>query len=140
MQKFMNQYKWPFVVFLAVFLVAGRALYADLRAGYYAPVGQPGIQQTVPESFSTDSNYSAGQYPQFDPDLAAGEGKETLELYCSTCHSPRYVTMQPPLSADAWTAEVEKMRKTFGASIPDEDAKKIAQYLGAHYTVDTRKR
>jgi hypothetical protein len=51
-----------------------------------------------------------------------------------------YITMQPPLSADAWAAEVTKMQKTFGADIPNEITKKIVLYLGTHYTPDTRKR
>jgi len=29
--------------------------------------------------------------------------------------------------------------KTFGATIPEADAQKIAQYLHEHYTVETRK-
>jgi len=136
----MRRFRWQVVMFLALFVFAGRGIYADFRAGYYAPQEHESIRQALPEPSSTDANYTVGQYPLFEPELAAGDGKETLELYCSTCHTPRFVTMQPPLPAETWAAEVEKMRKTFGASIPDDDAKKIAQYLGAHYTPDTRKR
>jgi hypothetical protein len=32
------------------------------------------------------------------------------------------------------------MRKTFGASIPDDTAEKIIRYLASHYTPETRKR
>jgi hypothetical protein len=55
------------------------------------------------------------------------------------CHSTRYITMQPPLPAAAWETEVAKMKKTFGATIPDEVTLKIVRYLQAHYAPETRK-
>jgi len=58
---------------------------------------------------------------------------------CNTCHGPRYITMQPPLPAATWEAEVEKMNKTFGAAIPEDNTKRITLYLEAHYTTDNRK-
>ncbi len=60
--------------------------------------------------------------------------------YYSTCHSPRYITMQPPLPAATWESEVNKMNKTFGAGIPEENARKIILYLQAHYTAENHKR
>jgi hypothetical protein len=71
--------------------------------------------------------------------LEPGEGKAEVEGYCSMCHSTRYITMQPPLPAAAWEAEVTKMRNAFGATIPDEAASKIVGYLKTHYTPETRK-
>lgn len=136
----MRRYKWQVITFLSLFILAGAGLRADFRAGYYAPVEQGAMHQMLPDVSSTDANYSTGQYPLWDPELAAGEGKDTLEADCSLCHSPRLVTMQPPLPAETWVAEVEKMRKVMGASIPDDDAKKIIQYLSTHYTPETRKR
>jgi hypothetical protein len=47
--------------------------------------------------------------------------------------------MQPPLPADMWAAEVNKMIKTYGASIPEDATQKIIQYLQSHYTPETRK-
>jgi hypothetical protein len=49
------------------------------------------------------------------------------------------ITVQPPLPAATWEAEVSKMNKTFGAAIPDENTQKIILYLQSHYTPDTRK-
>jgi mono/diheme cytochrome c family protein len=94
----------------------------------------------LPNVASTGATYDAGQYPIYYPELAAGEGKDEVENNCQLCHSPRYITMQPPLPAQAWADEVNKMRKTYGASIPDDAAQKIIQYLGTHYTPETRKR
>lgn len=74
------------------------------------------------------------------PELAAGEGREEVSSYCSTCHSTRYITMQAPLPPDVWTAEVNKMINMFGLELP-EDAKPIVlKYLHTHYTPETRKR
>jgi len=121
-------------------ILAARVLYADFRAGYYTPAGPETIHQMLPSVASTDSTYDAGQYPIYYPELAPGDGKNDVENNCELCHSPRYITMQPALPAQAWSDEVNKMRKTFGASIPEETAQKIIQYLGTHYTPETRKR
>ena len=75
-----------------------------------------------------------------NPELATGDGKDDVENNCELCHSPRYITMQPVMPAEAWSDEVNKMRKTYGASIPDDTAQRIIQYLGTHYTPETRKR
>ena len=49
------------------------------------------------------------------------------------CHSPTFVDTQPPLSEATWKAEVEKMRKTFGAPIlPDREAEIVKALLDRH--------
>lgn len=136
----MRTRKWYFIVVAALSILAARVLYADFRTGYYTPTGPETIQQMLRGAVSTDSNFDAGQYPIYYPELAPGEGKDDVENNCELCHSPRYVTMQPALPAQAWAEEVNKMRRTFGASIPDDTAQKIIQYLGSHYTTETRKR
>jgi hypothetical protein len=132
--------KWYFVAVAALSILAARGLYADFRAGYYTPAGPETIHQVLPNVISTDATYDAGQYPIYYPELAAGDGRDDVENNCELCHSPRFITMQPALPAQAWSDEVNKMRKTFGASIPDDTAQKIIQYLGSHYTPETRKR
>jgi hypothetical protein len=47
--------------------------------------------------------------------------------------------MQPPLPAATWEAEVDKMNKTFGAGIPEDNTKRIILYLQAHYPLENRK-
>jgi len=128
------------VTFTALSILGARGLYADFRAGNYTQGGPGTIRQMLPTAASTDATYDAGEYPIYYPELAAGDGKDEVENNCELCHSPRYITMQPAMSAQVWSDEVNKMRKTFGASIPDETAQKIIQYLGAHYTPETRKR
>ncbi|HEY4741592.1 MAG: hypothetical protein WA734_19925 [Candidatus Acidiferrales bacterium] len=85
------------------------------------------------------ASYEVGAYPLYRYTLASGNGREEVASYCNTCHTPRFIIMQPPLPADAWAAEVHKMVKTYGASIPEDATQKIIQYLQSHYTPETRK-
>ena len=66
---------------------------------------------------------------QFKP----GAGSQAAMTYCLTCHSSAYVSTQPPLDRAHWDAEVTKMRKAYGAAIPDKDAGEIVDYLTAAY-------
>jgi mono/diheme cytochrome c family protein len=72
-------------------------------------------------------------------ELTRGDGLQEVQIFCNTCHSPRYITMQPPLPDPTWAAEVKKMNETFGAGIPEDSAQKIILYLQAHYAVENRK-
>jgi hypothetical protein len=119
---------------------AAGALFAELKAGYYTSKDSGSIQQTLPTPADTSSTYEAGSYVLQAPDLAEGEGLNEVYANCMTCHSVRYITMQPPLPAAAWVTEVTKMNKVYGAGISDGDAQKIIHYLQAHYTPETRKK
>lgn len=132
--------KWYFAALVAVSALAARGLYADFRAGLYTQSGPETMRQSLPVAAATDSIYNAGEYPIYYPELAPGAGKDDVENDCELCHSPRYITMQPAMSAQAWEDEVNKMRKTFGANIADDAAQRIILYLGSHYTPETRKR
>jgi cytochrome c5 len=120
-------------------IVAGSAVFAQLRSGSYGSGKASSIEQTAAAQLSTDGNYSVASYPSFAPELAEGEGRAETQSFCSMCHSTRYITMQPPLPAAVWEAEVNKMTKTLGAPIPEASAKKIIAYLQAHYTPENRK-
>ena len=98
------------------------------------------LQQPPPVTLTDDSVYQVSAYQLYPAELAEGEGRAETESLCSLCHSTRYITMQPPMSAQAWAAEVNKMRNIYGASIPEATAQKIINYLGTHYTPETRKR
>jgi hypothetical protein len=136
----MRARQFYFVAVAALSLFAASALYADFRAGDYSKPESELMHQLLPVSASTDSMYDAGQYPIYYPELAPGDGRDDVENHCELCHSPRYITMQPVMPAQAWADEVNKMRKTFGAPIPDDAAQRIIAYLGSHYTAETRKR
>jgi mono/diheme cytochrome c family protein len=112
--------------------------FADLKKGEYTPSQLGGVQQSAPPQLAPDANFSASAYPAPSLDLAPGDGIQEVRVYCNTCHTPRYITMQPPLPAATWEAEVNKMNKVFGANIPDEESHKIIAYLQAHYSIGTR--
>ena len=127
-----------FVMASSVAMAAG-ALYADLKKGYYTPDQLGSIQQAAPATLSTGAEYEVPAYPVPSLELAPGDGRQDVQIYCSTCHSPRYITMQPPLPAATWEAEVNKMNKAYGAGIPEDTARKIIDYLETHYTPETGK-
>ncbi len=58
-----------------------------------------------------------------------GPGMETAANNCMICHSVDYIYMQPPLTRDQWHAEVMKMKKVFGAPLPDNEVDTVVDYL-----------
>jgi mono/diheme cytochrome c family protein len=57
-----------------------------------------------------------------------------LAAQCLVCHSADYITTQPagkPLAF--WKAEVEKMKKVYGAPIADDQIEPLSQYLARSY-------
>jgi len=136
----MNSHKLFALASVLCAAVASAALYAEFNAGYYTQDGPGSIRQTLPHAASTGASYDVGAYTLYPATLASGDGQQELKSYCNTCHGPRYITMQPPLPSDVWAAEVNKMVKTFGASIPEDATHKIIAYLQTHYTPETRKK
>jgi hypothetical protein len=119
--------------------LAGGLVFAQMRSGSYGSSNAASVAQVAPPKWTPDAKYDVGPYPSFAPELAEGEGKLEVQSFCATCHSARYITMQPPLPAGTWEAEVTKMIKTYGAPIPEAAAKKITAYLQAHYAPENRK-
>lgn len=136
----MKRYYWTLLVLLGVWVLAqDTALPGVKQAGSYTQGTLGQVLQPLPTNGQPDGVYSVGAWPLYTPELAEGAGKELVMGYCQVCHSSTYITMQPPLPAATWEAEVQKMIKTFGAQIPDDAAKQIIAYLQAHYTPETRK-
>jgi sulfite dehydrogenase (cytochrome) subunit B len=77
---------------------------------------------------------AAGAHAQENVALKPGNGRETVESYCSACHSLQYLPENGFLNRQAWEAEVMKMIKSFGAPIGPADAKVIVDYLSANYS------
>ena len=122
-----------------ILIAAGTAGFAQFQSGSYGSTKTNSLEQTVLPQLSQDASFSVAAFPSFAPELAEGEGQAETQSFCAVCHSTRYITMQPPLPAASWDAEVNKMIKTFGAPIPDGTAKKITSYLQEHYTPENRK-
>jgi len=123
---------------VAMALAGGLAL-AQMRSGSYGSTNATSIEQAAAPVFAPDAKYDAGPYASFTPELAEGDGKLEVQSFCATCHSTRYITMQPPLPGATWEAEVSKMVKSYGAPIPGATAKKITAYLEGHYATENRK-
>jgi hypothetical protein len=128
------------IVLAAVCIFAVGAIYADLQIGYYAPANLGTISQAAPDAQQASDVYKISAFPLYTPTLVPGAGRQDVKAYCNTCHTPSYVTMQPPLPAATWKSEVDKMGKAFGAQIPAESQASILKYLDSHYTPETRKR
>jgi hypothetical protein len=128
------------LILLALSTLATAALRADFQSGYYSPTGAASLAQEAPPKLSLDGNYEVGMYPIYPPTFPLADGVLDVKAYCNTCHSPRYITMQPPLPAAVWAAEVNKMADTYGASIPEDANQKIIKYLQTYFTPEIRKK
>jgi sulfite dehydrogenase (cytochrome) subunit B len=74
------------------------------------------------------------ELPSGNERLKPVSGSELATAQCTACHSIDYISTQPPGKPLAfWKAEVEKMKKVYGAPIPDEQIEPIAQYLTRAY-------
>jgi mono/diheme cytochrome c family protein len=69
------------------------------------------------------------QVPRYQATLPDAPNRDVFAVACLTCHTPRYITMQPPMSAAKWEESVRKMAKTYGAPIAEEQVPKIVKYL-----------
>jgi mono/diheme cytochrome c family protein len=67
--------------------------------------------------------------PHFEPELPMAPGREVYLTVCVSCHSPRYVLMQPPFTQSQWEQTVDKMAKTYGAQMDPAQRNAIVQYL-----------
>ena len=77
------------------------------------------------------------ELPADSSTLRVAAGSDLAGRQCVACHSADYVAMQAPGKPLAfWKAEVEKMKKVYGAPIPDEEIEPIAQYLTRAYGGD----
>ena len=71
--------------------------------------------------------------PHFEPDMPVAQGRDEFMRACVSCHSARYVTMQPPFSRRQWEETVRKMINTYGAPADEFQVAKIIDYL---YAID----
>ena len=69
--------------------------------------------------------------PRYQAALPPGPGREAFAVACLSCHSTRYITMQPKMTAAKWEESVRKMIKTYAAPIAEDQVQPIVQYLVA---------
>ena len=63
--------------------------------------------------------------------LKPAAGEDLFKASCLTCHSLRYIEMQPDFPRKSWEKIVDKMIHSFGAPISDSASKVIVEYLVA---------
>ena len=123
----MNTSLRNFVLISAVPVLLGIALATGLawpRSVNSEPAAKEGIKGSVPKWVKVSVELPTSQI-SFPP----GNGSVVANAYCLICHSAGMVLRQPPLTQDEWTAEINKMRNSFGAPIPADQVQALAQYL-----------
>src|ERR1700732_4064304 len=105
---------WFIVFLIGLAVAAGGPGYAKFNAGYYSQLNPGATTQPAPPRATAGPTSSVAAYPLYPPELAPGPGREEVYSYCSTCHSTRYITMQPPLPPETWARQVNKMGKGMG--------------------------
>jgi len=75
---------------------------------------------------ATDTVVNIDDYQVHFPE---GEGFSEFKSSCITCHSLRYIEMQPNFPEKTWDAIAKKMVKNFGAPIQDSTLTKVVHYL-----------
>ena len=107
---------------LALFLAATWMVIGGHRAGRL-PVG-PAISVGGVSLASTSITL-----PTDEPVLPGGAASDIITNNCTACHSAQMITMQPPLDAKTWGAEVAKMRTVFHAAVDPKDDAAIVKAL-----------
>ena len=83
------------------------------------------------------ATFSRAETIQLPPETAtfkAGPGVDVVNAQCLVCHSAGYVSIQSPNRPRSyWQGVVMKMKKTFGAQIPDDQVDPIVNYLVKTY-------
>ena len=67
--------------------------------------------------------------PNYSPQMPEGTNRKLFFNTCTSCHSARYVMMQPEYSWAVWTAELNKMRNAYGAPLEDSQIEPLLDYL-----------
>ena len=75
--------------------------------------------------------------PHFEPELPPAPGRDEYLSVCVSCHSPRYVMMQPLFPQRQWEETVDKMTKVYGAQMDQDQRSAIVQYLVATHGPDS---
>jgi hypothetical protein len=67
--------------------------------------------------------------PHDEPPFPDGPGQRQFLTSCVVCHTPRYISMQPPFPQHVWASEVHKMVESYGAHVTPEEEAEIVTYI-----------
>lgn len=88
-------------------------------------------------SSATAQNVHSITLPHFEPELPLAPGRDEYLVVCVSCHSARYVMMQPFFPQRQWEETVDKMAKVYGAQMDQDQRTSIVQYLVATHGPDS---
>src|SRR5437016_5852104 len=111
----------PVIVIVSLMLVLGSMSCKHDRKDESSSAKTQATQR--PESAKTIA------LPHYQANLPAAPGREAFAVGCLSCHTTRYITMQPPLTAAKWEESVRKMIKTYAAPIAEDQVQPIVQYI-----------
>ena len=77
--------------------------------------------------------------PHFEPELPIALGRNDYLVVCVSCHSARYVMMQPFFPQRQWEETVDKMAKVYGAQMDQSQRLAIVQYLVTTHGPDSKR-
>ena len=117
---------------LIVALVAGAGCNrrGSAAMGYGEMEGMTLSRPSLPPSHPSSPVHSIS-LPHDEAFAPPGPGRDASVTACVVCHSPRYITSQPPFSREVWKGIVQKMIDTYGAHITSTQAAEIVDYLAA---------
>ncbi|CAN5389856.1 hypothetical protein BH10PSE14_BH10PSE14_34790 [soil metagenome] len=102
---------------------------AILLGGYWLLHRPPAVTETATSVTAADVTLRSQTLTLPEEKIAFAPGAEgaLLTVNCTACHSPEMILNQPRLAADKWQATIDKMRKTYHATIdPADDGKLVA--------------
>jgi len=108
---------------LSMLVVVAMAMYA-------AQQSKP-VSSSASKQMAGDGQVQRITLPQYPAQIAPGPNVEVYKKNCLTCHTTRYVSMQPGFAKAVWQSEVKKMVEVYGAPISDADQTLIVEYLVA---------
>jgi hypothetical protein len=119
-----------FLLIVALVATAGcdRHSSAAMRDGEMAGMTPSRLSSPASHPSSSVRSISLPHDEAFAP---PGPGRDAFVTACVVCHSPRYITSQPPFSRTVWKGLVQKMIDTYGAHITTTQAAEIVDYLAA---------
>jgi cytochrome c5 len=111
--------------------IAHIVIAAGLMVWVSANAQQPSSGSSTPATKAATNPVHSIVLPEYPSEIATGPNVNTYRTNCLTCHTARYVSMQPRFSKTVWQNEVKKMVDVYGAPISEADQALIVEYLVA---------
>jgi len=119
-----------FLLLLTLGATTGCNRRGSAAMGYGEMEGMTPSRPSLPPGHPSSPVHSIS-LPHDEAYAPPGPGRDAFVTACIVCHSPRYITSQPPFSRAVWKGIVQKMIDTYGAHITPAQAAEIVDYLAA---------